>query len=179
MKTAIGVLTSYSFVTERADGETYDMHRLVQATTRSRVHQQGLTEKVQTDALSHLDSIYPSEEWERREIHRAYFPHAASIYTVQLDDTAILKGDFCYKIGVFLLADASLTEALRWLEKSCRLHESLAGNNPRRLAPQHDLTRAYYTARNLQGALPLSKRVAAVEEPVLSEDHPNGIASQS
>jgi hypothetical protein len=68
MTTALGTLWSYSFITARDDSKKYDMHRLVHVAARVWLQQKGLMVETQKRALEHLSDIFPSDDYEEREV---------------------------------------------------------------------------------------------------------------
>lgn len=77
MVVAIGLLCSYSFLSKREDGDTYEMHRLVQLGMRIWLQQNAEMTVIQRQALMHVVEIFPSNDHVNRWIWREYLPHAS------------------------------------------------------------------------------------------------------
>lgn len=139
MTNAIGTLWSYSFITSRSDGRTYDMHQLVHVAARVWVHQKGLMLETQKRALEHLSNIFPSDDYENREIWRGYILHAARIRNFQDESHVDAREKLCLKVGRCLRVDGRIRDAATWLEESRDLRRSLPEDHDGRLSSQHDV----------------------------------------
>lgn len=174
---AIGTLCSYSFLSKQADGTTYDMHRLVHLASRIWLREGGDATEAQAQAITHLKTIFPTDDHENRDLWRAYMPHATRIRTDWASAGpkagAMVKhqGDLSLRVGRCLLVDGITAEAVGWSEESRRLTSELAEDDPWRLASQHDLARAYLRNGQTKGAIQLFERVVAIRETSLFERH--------
>jgi tetratricopeptide (TPR) repeat protein len=178
MTTAIGTLCSYSFITTRNDRKTYDMHRLVHVAAQAWVQQKGLMAETQKMALEHLSAIFPSDDYENREVWREYIPHAARMRDTESDRDSDVGGELCLQVGRCLRVDGRMREAVDWLEKSRDLRSDLSEDHPGRLLTQHVLAMAYRANGRINKAVKLLEQVAAIHKRVLPKDHPNRLASQ-
>jgi tetratricopeptide (TPR) repeat protein len=178
LTTAIGILWSYSFITTRADGKTYDMHRLVHVAARVWVHLKGLMDETQKRALEHLCKIFPSDDYDNREIWREFIPHAARIRDARGGDNIGAQGELCLKVGRCLVVDGRIRDAVGWLEESRDLRSSLPEEDAEKLLTQQVLASTYQANGQVQDAVRLLEHVVAIQERVLAEDHPSRLASQ-
>jgi tetratricopeptide (TPR) repeat protein len=178
MTSAIGTLWSYSFITTRNDGQTYDMHRLVHVAARVWLHQRGMMAETSKRALEHLSDIFPSDDYENRERWREYIPHAARMRDAKEDSYGNARGRLCLKVGRCLRVDGRIRDAVGWLEESRDLRTNLPENHPDRLASQYELAMAYQANGQVKNAVRLLEHVVAIWERVLAEDHPDRLASQ-
>ncbi|KAF2994876.1 hypothetical protein E8E14_001813 [Neopestalotiopsis sp. 37M] len=78
MDESIGVLKGYSFITERHDGDSYDIHRLVTLATRNSMEPEEVSTYLNIMA-EEVKSKYPYAEHENRYICMRYTPHAEAI----------------------------------------------------------------------------------------------------
>jgi tetratricopeptide (TPR) repeat protein len=179
MTTAIGTLWSYSFITTRNDSQTYDMHRLVHVAARVWLQQKGLMAETQKRALEHLSNIFPSDDYEKREIWREYIPHAVRIRDVKAGEHIDVRGKLCLQVGRCLRVDGRIRDAVGWLEESRDLRAGLSGDHTDRLLTQHVLAVAYQANGQVKDAVRLLEQVVAISERVLAEDHPDRLASQA
>jgi hypothetical protein len=175
---AIGTLWSYSFITSRSDGRTYDMHQLAHAVARVWVHQKGLMLETQRRALEHLSNIFPSDDYENREIWRGYMLHAARIRNFQDESHVDAREKLCLKVGRCLRVDGRIRDAATWLEESRDLRRSLPEDHDGRLLSQHELTSAYQANGKVEEAVTLLDHVVAIHKRVQVDDHSDRLASQ-
>ncbi|GAB7336313.1 hypothetical protein MBLNU13_g09056t1 [Cladosporium sp. NU13] len=178
MATAIGRLWSYAFIGTRNDNKTYDMHRLVHVAVRVWVGQKGMTREVQSRAIGHLSDIFPSDDYDNREVWREYVPHAARIRDVTENDLTEHKGSLCLKVGRCLMVDGRIADAVSWLEESRDLREKLPDENSDKTSTEHCLAISYQANGQVKEAVRLLEHVVAIRERVLAEDHPHRLTSQ-
>ena len=138
LRRAIGTLWSYSFISRRGDSEIYDMHRLVHVAAQVWVRQQGIRIKAQNSALQHLQVTFPSNDWENREVWRQYMPHAIRAMEGEETETVEVREALCQKVGLCLIVDGRVADAVRWLKKSLALRNILAKEYPDRKFSPHE-----------------------------------------
>jgi tetratricopeptide (TPR) repeat protein len=177
MTSAIGTLWSYSFITTRSDGKTYDMHRLVHVAARVWIQQKGLAMETQRKALEHLSKAFPWDKWDNRELWRAYIPHAARMRDFKDGGHVDARWMLCFKVGRCLRLDGRIRDAVSWLEESLDLRAHLPEDNETKLSTQHALATAYEANGQVKDTIKLLEHVVAIRR-VLSEDHPDLLASQ-
>jgi len=178
MTSAIGTLWSYSFITTRSDGKTYDMHRLVYVAVRVWIQQKGLVAETQRNALEHLSKVFPIPDWDNREVWREYMPHAAQMRDAKYGCLIDELGKLCLEVGRCLQLDGRIRDAVSWLEESYDLRKDLPEDDADRLSTQHALAGAYEADGQVKNAIQLLEHVVATKGRVLAEDHPNRLASQ-
>ncbi|KAI0868749.1 TPR-like protein [Hypoxylon argillaceum] len=82
---ALGVLQGYSFVTEREDGDSFDVHRLVKLAAHESVGSE--TSQYATEVIRHLERLYPFPEHENKHVWMRYIPHVEAILKSSRTDT--------------------------------------------------------------------------------------------
>ena len=175
---AIGTLRSYSFITVRRDGRTYDMHPLVQIAAKVWLEQEGLIAETQRKAVEHLSNIFPSDNWETRETWRGYLPHAAQMRASE-DGGAIGARAILYaKVGRCLQFDGRNHDAVNWLEDSGRLGSNLPEDDAHNLLAQEVLASANLANGQVYDAVVLLQDVLRIRKRVLDEYHPDRLHSQ-
>jgi hypothetical protein len=190
MEEAIGTLCGYSFLARRGDSgerehgvkeeeeeEWYDIHRLVHLATRIWIRKRGDAARVQDKALQQVAGVFPSDDYANREVWRAYFSHALRLLEDGQQCRAEERSELCLLVGRCLRVDGRMTEAVGWLEESCRLREELGEDNSERLLSQHMLASAYEADGQVQRAVQLLEHVVAVEARSLRDDHPSRLVS--
>lgn len=178
MTSAIGTLWSYSFITIRDDGKTYDVHRLVHVAARVWIRDKSVVADVQRRALEHLSSIFPSDDYKGREIWREYIPHATRIRDIRGGDHIDARGRLCLKVGRCLRVDGRMRDAVGWFEELRKLRFNMPEDHPHRLASQHELAKAHQDNGQPKEAVRLLEQVVAITNRVLAKDHPFLLASQ-
>ncbi|KAF9771509.1 hypothetical protein IL306_010850 [Fusarium sp. DS 682] len=179
MTRAIGTLCGYSFLTKREDGNTFDIHSLVHLATRRWNEDEGREKQVRQMAFSHISEVFPTNDWENREVWRQYLPHALSLLTSKDGDETKDACELGYWVGLCLLVDGRVRQAVAILNSVVAIQETtLPENHPNRLASQHELARAYQANGQIQEAVKLIKHVVTVEAEILSESHPSRLSSQ-
>jgi tetratricopeptide (TPR) repeat protein len=181
MTRAIGVLCGYSFLSVRADGRTYDMHRLVHVASRVWLTRQDAAGEGKRAALVHLGKIFSTDSWEERDRWRDFLPHvmkAVEVYGEDEDwgEEACHVG---YWVGRCLQVEGRHREAVAMLERVVRAREeTLDKTHPSRLASQHELASAYRADGRVKKAIRLLEQVVKTREETLDKTHPDRLASQ-
>lgn len=179
MLDAIGMICSYSFAVKRDNEEIYDMHRLVHLATRIWLNQEGHGVETRKKAIEHAAEVFPFEDYENRDIWRAYLPHVLRLSTIEQKEGVEAKCRLLWKIGRCLRADGRIKEAVKSLEASLQWREqNLPEDDEDRLDSQHALAIAYGANGQVKEAVALLEHVVAVRNQVLAEDHPDRLASQ-
>ncbi|KAK5454687.1 hypothetical protein LTR55_012126 [Exophiala xenobiotica] len=80
---AIGTLKAYAYITEREEGQSFDVHRLVQLAMRNWLQTQGQQEFWIGETVQRLADVFPFPEHENREVWGQYLPHALSAVRCQ------------------------------------------------------------------------------------------------
>lgn len=123
--------------------------------------------------------MFPTDDWENRDLWRQYLPHALKLLSPSKDEWSKELYGLGYWVGRCLRIDRRVTEAVKLLKHVVAVRETtLAENHPSRLASQHELAVAYQADGQIKEAVKLLKDVVAVEETTLAENHPDRLASQ-
>ncbi|KAM5528212.1 phosphorylase superfamily protein [Fusarium oxysporum f. sp. phaseoli] len=179
MTRAIGTLCGYSFLSQREDGDMFDMHSLVHLATRRWNEDEGREEGIQQLALARIAEAFPTDDWENREVWRQHLPHALRLLTSLDSDGSEDACKLGYWVGRCLHVDGKARQAVGILGHVVAVEETtLAEDHPDRLASQHVLAMAYQANGQIKEAVKLLEHVVAVEETTLAEDHPSRLASQ-
>ncbi|RKK21394.1 hypothetical protein BFJ66_g17601 [Fusarium oxysporum f. sp. cepae] len=176
---AIGTLCGYRFLDRRGYSEVFDMHSLVHMATRSWVVENDLEKEQSQAAIARLREIFPTDDWENREVWRQYLPHATKLLRCPEDDWSDELCELGFWAGRCLHVDGRVTEAVELLEHVVAIREkTLAESHPSRLVSQHELARAYQANGQIKEAVKLLECVIAIREKILAESHPSRLASQ-
>ncbi|KAG7420487.1 Nephrocystin-3 [Fusarium oxysporum f. sp. raphani] len=176
---AIGMLCGYRFLDRRGSSEVFDMHSLVHLTTRSWVAENDSEKEQSQAAIARLRKVFPTDDWENRDVWRQYLPHAIKLLRCPEDDWSEELCGLGFWTGRCLLVDGRVTEAVKLLQHVVAIREkTLAESHPSRLASQHALAGAYRANGQIQEAVKLLQHVVAIREKTLAESHPSRLASQ-
>ncbi|KAG7407996.1 Kinesin light chain 1 [Fusarium oxysporum f. sp. raphani] len=179
MTRAIGTLCGYSFLSQREDGDMFDMHSLVHLATRRWNEDEDREEGIQQLALARIAEAFPTDDWENREVWRQHLPHALRVLTSMNSDGSKDACKLGYWVGRCLHVDGKARQAVGILGHVVAVQETtLAEDHPLRLVSQHTLAVAYWANGQIKEAVKLLEYVVAVHETTLAEDHPSRLASQ-
>ncbi|KAJ5881757.1 uncharacterized protein N7529_000429 [Penicillium soppii] len=179
MDFSIGTLCSYGFLTRRDDGNMFDVHSLVQLSTRMWITDARKTQQIIATLTRHMDKRFPSDEYKHRDTWRIYLPHALEILRREESQDLSERYTLLSKVGKCLLADGRAKEAVSIFGNVCAWNEShYDEEHPSRLASQHELAGAYESNGQIKQAVELLEHVVTVRERTLDEEHPDRLASQ-
>ncbi|KAF5269078.1 hypothetical protein FOXYS1_10 [Fusarium oxysporum] len=179
MTRAIGMLCGYRFLDRRGSSEVFDMHSLVHVATRSWVAENDSEKEQRQAAIARLSEVFPTDEWENRDVWRQCMPHAIKLLRCTEDDWSKKLCRLGYWAGRCLLVDGQIKEAVKLLEHVVAVRTTaLAENHPDRLTSQHALAMVYRDNGQIKEAVKLLEHVVAVGKATLAENHPSRLASQ-
>ncbi|KAJ5151400.1 uncharacterized protein N7482_010652 [Penicillium canariense] len=179
MEFAIGTLCSYGFLTRRDNEDMFDMHSLVQLSTRMWITDAQKTQQIIAIVTQHMERCFPSDEYTNREIWRIYLPHALKILRREESRDVRERYSLLSKVGKCVLAGGRAKEAVNLFRDVCAWSQSHHDEeHPSRLASQHELARAYQSNGQIKQAVELLEHVVAVRERTLDEEHPSRLVSQ-
>ncbi|RDW56930.1 hypothetical protein BP5796_12997 [Coleophoma crateriformis] len=164
LENAIGTLRGYAFLAPRGDDETFDMHSLVHMATRVWLKNEGLLEHTKSDAIYHLNEIFPSSDRVNRDQWREYMPHTIRALEGSSECQIEERYDLFFAVGECLDKDRRFKEAIRCFEETS---EWRIGQFPEdassRLTSEHALASAYLDDRRIKDAIKIFEHVVAEE----------------
>ncbi|EXL64702.1 hypothetical protein FOPG_19044 [Fusarium oxysporum f. sp. conglutinans race 2 54008] len=160
---AIGTLCGYRFLDRRGSSEVFDMHSLVHLATRSWVAENDSENEQSQAAIARLSEVFPTDEWENRDVWRQYLPHAIKLLRCTENDWSDELCELGFWAARCLLVDGRVTEAVELLEHEAAVKRTtLAEDHPDLLASQHTLAGAYQANGQIKEAVKLLEHVVAV-----------------
>ena len=179
MDFSIGTLCSYGFLTRRDNEDIFDIHSLVQLSTRVWITDARKTQQIIATLTQHMDKCFPSDEYTNRDTWRMYLPHALEILRREESQEMSERYTLLSKVGKCILADGRTKEAVTLFGDMCAWNEGQYDEeHPDRLASQHELVRAYQSNGQIKQAVELLEHVVAVRERTQDEEHPDRLVSQ-
>ncbi|EXL39960.1 hypothetical protein FOCG_17462 [Fusarium oxysporum f. sp. radicis-lycopersici 26381] len=176
---AIGTLCGYRFLDRRGSSKVFDMHSLVHLAIRSWVMENESEGEQSQAAIARLEEVFPTDDWENRDLWRQYLPHAIKLLRCPEDGWNDELCELGYWVGRCLHVDGRVPEAVKLLEHVVAIRETtLAEEHPSRLASQHMLAMAYRANGQIEEAVKLLEHVVAIQETTLAEEHLSRLASQ-
>ena len=110
---ALGTLQAFSLITAESGGATFEMHRLVQLSTRRWLELQGEVTKWQKKALVKISKVHPPGDYENWTVCEVLSPHAHIVLQYETSQKS------------YLLQRALLLFNIAWYERS-QGHYSIA-----------------------------------------------------
>ncbi|KAH7402447.1 hypothetical protein BKA66DRAFT_448776 [Pyrenochaeta sp. MPI-SDFR-AT-0127] len=170
---AIGVLTSYSFVT-RVANNGFNVHRLVHLATRSWLRGRGLLVDWGLKALQRLNEVFPDNDYENRSIWRLYLAHARYVLGSEDRRENIEESiDLAWKFAMCLHSDGRYDEAGPWfMVVMAKRKEALGEEHPDTMASMNILALTFKDQGHLTEAEELYRRLVPLSKRALGEEHP-------
>ena len=177
---AIGTLDAYSFVTRRNVDESFDVHRLVQLTTRSWLRTKNQLHDWTSKTLKRLVEVIPLGGHGQRQVWTAYLPHA--VYTTDLIEVRAVEervvlmdriGHCEITLGRYKAAESTYRQVLE------RRQEVLGRGHPSTLASMSNLAQTLSDQGKYADAETMHRDTLALMKTVLGEDHQETLASIS
>lgn len=175
---AIGVLQSYSFITERDDGNSYDIHRLVRLATRNSMDEKEADEYLKIMA-EELELQYPYAEHENRHICMRYTPHVEALLSsgrTELDP--VLKAELLERVGRSYTQLGKDDIAMKMHEDALELRQKVLGPaHQDTLTSWHSLATMHTTLGKYKQAEHMHRHVLREREKSLGFKHPDTLSS--
>jgi tetratricopeptide (TPR) repeat protein len=155
------------------------MYSLVHLATRIWNRDEGRERQVRQTTLICVAEVFPTDDWENRDIWRQYLPHALRL----LGTAGCMENEGGRELGLLvgqcLLVDGRTIEAVSTLEHVVKTREKiLAEDHPDRQASEHELARAYLVDGQTRKAIQMLEHIIRIRERVLVEDNPHRLASE-
>ncbi|KAI9782759.1 MAG: hypothetical protein M1816_001711 [Peltula sp. TS41687] len=180
LEDALGKLAAFSLVMAEKNGETYEMHQLVQLATREWLRSQGKQHKPVSEVTKVLSKLFPFPDFEEWQSCATLLPHVQAIFQEGQDlqeNTQARLGllgnvaSYFHERGQYNLAASLGTE-----------HLALSAE---RLGPEHlgtlvsldNLANTLSTQGRYQEAEKIHRQVLVAREKQLGPEHPHTLGS--
>ncbi len=176
---ALGTLTAYSFITEGAEGQSFNVHRLVHLATRNWLRDQGSLGACCQKTINRLAEVFPNDDHENRRLWRSYLPHsrfALACRLVSRNDEGRLV--LLEKLGLCLIRDGRYSEAKENLAEVMEMKiRTIGDEHPDTLTSVHNLATSLGNQGMYIEAEVLIRRALAGRTKVLGKEHTDTLTS--
>ncbi|KAK5188428.1 hypothetical protein LTR92_011514, partial [Exophiala xenobiotica] len=176
---AIGTLKAYAYITEREEGQSFDVHRLVQLAMRNWLQTQGQQEFWIGETVQRLADVFPFPEHENREVWGQYLPHALSAVRCQehkVREEANIRLLFNIARSYALLGRYREAEVMHGQALHLR-GKVLGEEHPSTLASMNDLAIVLEQQGKYEEAEQMHRQALDRMKKVLGEEHPSTLDS--
>jgi tetratricopeptide (TPR) repeat protein len=176
----IALLISFSLVREQAGGSAFEMHRLVQLSTRKWVELNRQLERWRSEAIKVIARLFPSGQYETWSDCQILLPHAREIMSSRVTDQQDLLslalvntnlGWFYMLKGNLIRAEPTLQEAIVVMEKE------LGANHPDTLTSVSNLASVLERLGRYEEAESMNRQALEERKKELRANHPDTLTS--
>ncbi|PCD20331.1 hypothetical protein AU210_016198 [Fusarium oxysporum f. sp. radicis-cucumerinum] len=176
----VAILRDYCLIMLSEDANTFEMHGLVQLSTRRWLKAQGLQDKFLEQYITVMASSFPTGDYENWAVCRALFAHieAAAEYRPNEDNLKKIWSGLLHNGGWYAWLQGRYAVAERMLSQGKRTREKLLGkDHEATLASISLLALTYWDQGRWDEAEKLQMQVIETRKAKLGADHPNTLAS--
>jgi tetratricopeptide (TPR) repeat protein len=176
----MALLINFSLVREQAGGSAFEMHRLVQLSTRKWVELNRQLERWRSEAIKVIARLFPSGEYETWSDCQILLPHAREIMSSGVTDQQDLLSlaSVNTNLGWFYMLKGNLIRAEPILQEAIMVREKgLGANHPHTLASVSNLASVLESQGRYKEAESMNRRALKGSEEELGANHPATLAS--
>jgi tetratricopeptide (TPR) repeat protein len=178
---AIGLLKAYAFVNERADGDSYDIHRLVRLVMRNWLAKEGGLQTCVTTVMQRFSAVYPDPDFANKNVWTRYLPHALIALEFQehsLDKYASLR--LLYDVSRSILLIGRYNDAEQTWRQTVQLCIKFLGEeHPYTLASKSNLAKTFLGQGKCEKARQIHQQTLELRIKLLGADHPDTLLSRT
>jgi tetratricopeptide (TPR) repeat protein len=126
---AIGKLASFSFIEAEKDWDIFQMHRLVQLSTKKWLEAHGEIEKRKADVLKLLSKKFPNGNYENWKICEALDPHTRTVLAYTIQGCKLERADILHHSAWYVWARGNYEIAKDMIQKAVDAREELLGRD--------------------------------------------------
>ncbi|OSS43186.1 hypothetical protein B5807_12172, partial [Epicoccum nigrum] len=181
----INTLASYSLVEmSGADGSEFEMHRLVQYSTKKWLELSGELEGWKERYVALMDRSYPVSQHKNWKMCQALFPHAQAAADSQPDNANAKAleawASVLYKAAWYANDMGQYEAAGEMNQSALEAREKVLGReHPNTLASMNNLALVLDSQGKYEEAEAMHRQTLATREKVLGREHPNTLASMN
>ncbi|RYP81689.1 hypothetical protein DL770_005827 [Monosporascus sp. CRB-9-2] len=172
----VAILRNYCLITTNKTGDVFEMHGLVQLSTRKWLDVHEKTEKFKKQYISRMARAFPTGEFRNWETCRQLFPHVEkAIHYCPIDKEFLMKWALILHNGGWFSRDqGKYTIAEIMATKAQNAYETVLGpDHPNTLNSMGNLASTYMNQGRWKEAESLEVRVVETSSTVLGPDHPD------
>jgi hypothetical protein len=178
----IQTLINYSLIGTNADGDVFEMHRLVQFTTKAWLEINNELEKWKEQYVEVMDKVFPVGRYENWETCLELFPHAENVLVYRPTNEAHLEkwssilfnaAWYADDKGNYGTAEEMNRQALEGYKKA------LGPEDPNTLNSKANLASTFWNQGRWKEAEGLDVQVMETRKRVLGEEHPSTLNSMA
>jgi tetratricopeptide (TPR) repeat protein len=177
---AIALLISFSLVREQAGGSAFEMHRLVQLSTRKWVELSRQLERWRSEAIKVIARLFPSGQYETWSDCQILLPHAREILSSRVTNQQDLLslGSLNTNLGWFYILKGNFIRAGPILQEAIIVRErELGANHPDTLTSISNLASVLRRQGRYEEAESMNRRALKGYEKELGANHPDTLTS--
>lgn len=177
---AIAPLLCYSLVRQQAEGGLFEMHRLVQLSTRKWLESKKTLQRWVSQALKTITEVFSYESYETWSFCQTLVSHSQEVLTFETEDQGdiVNRAKISAKMGWYLSCRSDLAsgemlirDALETLEKSLGSEHSVT------LEIVDDLASVLERQGKFPEAEKLKRRALEINQRLLGPDHPRTLTN--
>ncbi|TQV94411.1 hypothetical protein V2A60_002556 [Cordyceps javanica] len=178
---ALGILKAYSFISERSDSKTFDMHRLVRLAMRNWLEVEQKLKLCSVSVIQWLVGIFPFPKHENRDLWLNHLPHAQSALNLSDSaDTSESKGGLLLKMGVCFDILGKYKGAEEFHRASLQLRARVMGiEHPATLDSMNGLANVLLRQGRCWEAERTHRQAWESRQKLLGQEHPDTLASMN
>jgi tetratricopeptide (TPR) repeat protein len=176
----LNTLTSFSLVTTDVDGHQFEMHRLVQFSTRKWLELQGELEVWRERYVRLMNDSYPVGRYENWKACQALFPHAQATVACRPAGGSALEAwaSVLFKAAWYADDMGNYTVAQEMGRGALEAREAVLGaEHPSTLTSVSNLGLVLSRQGKYEEAEAMHRRALEAREKVLGRDHPDTLIS--
>ena len=176
----IHTLTSFSLVEMSADGHEFEMHRLVQFSTKKWLELYDELEEWKEAYITLMDNSYPVGRHKNWAMCQALFPHAQAVVACRPAGERRVEAwaSVLYKAAWYAIEMGKYKEAKEMSQDALEAQEATLGaEHPVTLASVSNLALVLLSQGKYEQAEDMNRRALEGNEKALGKEHPNTLTS--
>ncbi len=176
------VLRNFSFISVKADGSTFEMHRLVQLAMREWLESNGQLETWKQQYIKNLREEFPPGEYENWAKCQALFPHAKSALAQRPEGEDSLRewASLLHNAAWYALRKGNLADSEKMSVKALKVRENMLGyEHGETLGSMSMVGSVYNLGGRWNESEALRVQVMETHKRVLGPEHPETLRSMA
>ncbi|EPS32151.1 hypothetical protein PDE_07111 [Penicillium oxalicum 114-2] len=177
----VTTLRNYSFISVSENGTSFDMHRLVQLTTRAWLKSHGETERFRERFISNMYREFPTGQYENWGKCRSLYPHVRSAMSQRPEsrESLLRWATLLYRGAWYASESGNIADLREMASKSHKYRVKLLGvEDDEALAGTAMLAEAYSLEGRWEEAELLQLQVMKTHKTKLGVDHPDTLRTK-